>query len=47
MLKVSLMAMTNLSYMAEFLFFFFHETVTLHVEKAYFFLWLKFFEEFR
>ena len=28
------------------MFFFFHETVTYDVEKAYFFLWLKVFEEF-
>ena len=38
------MALTNFSYMAEFVFFF-HKIVTSDVGKA-FFLWLKVFEEF-
>ena len=38
------MALINLSYMAEF---FFHETGTCDVKKAYFFSWLKVFEEFK
>ena len=46
-LKLSLMAVINLSDMAEFFCFFFHKTVTCDVEKAEFFLWLKVFKEFK